>query len=154
VARAELANFIAQTGNAENESAGIELGYQYTDSPVVWNEPGPETPDDGLHYQPSTRPGSRLPSAYFSDGTPLYDRLGRWFTLLSFDGLPSETMLRSAHARGMPLRYVPVVAPALREIYATGTLLVRPDQHIVWRGVAPDDASQADIIVARALGYS
>jgi 2-polyprenyl-6-methoxyphenol hydroxylase-like FAD-dependent oxidoreductase len=154
LARAELATFIAQAGNAENESAGIELGYQYTDSPVVWNEPGPETPDDGLYYQPSTRPGSRLPSTFLSDGTPLYDRLGRWFTLLSFDGRRSQTLLRSARARGMPLRYVTVVAPDLREIYGTGSLLVRPDQHIAWRGVAPDDASQADTIVGRALGYS
>jgi hypothetical protein len=32
-------------------------------------------------------------------------------------------------------------------------LLVRPDQHIAWRGAACDDADAADAIFARCLGH-
>ena len=68
-------------GNAENESFGIELGYAYVDSPVICSEPGVEIPDDPLRYLPTTAPGVRMPSVLMENGTPIFDRLGPWFTL-------------------------------------------------------------------------
>jgi ABC-type multidrug transport system fused ATPase/permease subunit len=65
--RAELDNFIARAGNAENERAGIELGYQYIDSPwcrANWarRRPSMDSPISRAHGQtadcPVVRPAS------------------------------------------------------------------------------------------------
>jgi hypothetical protein len=32
-------------------------------------------------------------------------------------------------------------------------MLVRPDQHIAWRGTACDDRLEAELIIARVLGF-
>jgi 2-polyprenyl-6-methoxyphenol hydroxylase-like FAD-dependent oxidoreductase len=58
VARAEAGLRIGAIGNAENESYGIELGYAYTDSPIVCTESGTEIPSDPLRYVPTTIPRS------------------------------------------------------------------------------------------------
>ena len=62
------------------------MGYSYADLPVVTPEPFVDVPHDPVAYEPTTLPGSRLPNIYFADGTPLHDKLGRWFSLLVFDG--------------------------------------------------------------------
>ena len=96
VARAEAGRRIGAIGNAENESYGIELGYAYTDSPIVCTEPGTEIPSDPLRYVPTTVPGVRMPNVVMSDGTPIFDRLGPWFTLACFGVQPSEALIAAA----------------------------------------------------------
>jgi 2-polyprenyl-6-methoxyphenol hydroxylase-like FAD-dependent oxidoreductase len=76
-ARAQATSRIAAIGNAENESAGIELGYAYGRSPIICNEPDAEIPSDPLRYVPTSVPGVRMPSVVTGDGTPIFDRLGR-----------------------------------------------------------------------------
>src|SRR6516225_8750147 len=133
-ARAEAGKRIAALGNAENESFGIELGYAYPDSPIVCGEPDAEIPGTALDYRPSTVPGVRLPSVVLADGTPIYDRLGPWFTLISC-GVPPSTELGAAAARcNMPLSVLRLDQPELEQVYGRGLILVRPDQHVVWRG--------------------
>jgi hypothetical protein len=39
----------------------------------------------------------------------------------------------------------------VREIYDADLILVRPDQHVAWRGNATGDAPAADSIVVRAI---
>src|SRR5262249_60913861 len=97
-ARTDAGKRIAALGNAENESFGIELGYAYPDSPIVCGEPDAEIPGTALDYRPSTVPGVRLPSVVLADGTPIYDRLGPWFTLISC-GVPPSTELAAAAVR-------------------------------------------------------
>ena len=49
--RIAVANKIAEFGNAENESWGVELGYRYDESPIIFTEPDP--PDiDPIEYRP------------------------------------------------------------------------------------------------------
>jgi 2-polyprenyl-6-methoxyphenol hydroxylase-like FAD-dependent oxidoreductase len=151
-ARAEAGRRIAQIGNAENESFGIELGYAYGHSPVISADPGARIPDDPLHYVPTTAPGVRLPSVILGDGTPIYDRLGRWFSLVCVDTPPSDELIGAAAARGMPLALLSVETPHAA-VYGRGLLLVRPDQHIAWRGGGCHDRAAADRIVACALGW-
>ncbi|MFD2577519.1 FAD-dependent monooxygenase [Novosphingobium colocasiae] len=80
--RAELGKVIADLGNAENESWGIEHGYRYGCSPVICYEPGEAPAFDPLYCMPTTTPGARLPSFALEDGVLLYDELGPEFTLL------------------------------------------------------------------------
>lgn len=149
-ARAEAGRRIAAFGNAENESFGIELGYVYSGSPVIAATPDDEIPRAELDYVPSTVPGARLPSVILRDGTPVFDRLGPWFTLLCSGVEPGGALIAAAQDFGVPLDVVRV-DPEHSAVYGRGLLLVRPDQHIVWRGPACDDAPTAQSILALAL---
>ena len=148
--RAALAARIAALGNAENESYGIELGYAYPRSPIVCTETDAEMPDDPVQYVPTTVPGARLPSILLADGSALFDRLGRWFTLIAFGAAPDAELVAAAARLGMPLKVVPIDQPGLSHIYQAPQLLVRPDQHVAWRG--RNAGAEADTIIARCLG--
>lgn len=126
-------------------SIGVELGARYDGSPIVWQQ-GQPPEDDPLHYRPSTVPGGRLPHLWLPAGEgsrrSVFDLLGSGFTLLrNGPDAPSVERLRdAAAARGIPLTVVELPASA-RDCYRCGLLLVRPDQHIGWRGDAvPEDA--------------
>ena len=151
--RAEAGKQIADLGNAENESFGIELGYAYPDSPIVCGEPNAEIPGTALDYEPSTVPGVRLPSVVLNGATPIYDRLGPWFTLVCCGVPPSASLLAAAERHRMPLSVLRLDEPELERVYGRGLILVRPDQHVAWRGRACDDTQAAHAIVARALGW-
>ncbi|MDO9714570.1 aromatic-ring hydroxylase C-terminal domain-containing protein, partial [Paracraurococcus lichenis] len=153
-ARREAGRRIAAIGNAENESTGIELGYAYAGSPAVCAEPGATIPDDPLRYVPTTAPGVRLPSVILADGRPLFDRLGPWFTLLCCgDAVPSGALLAAAARRGAPINVVRLDDPAVARVYGSGLFLVRPDQHVAWRGRACDDPRAAAAIIDQVLGW-
>jgi 2-polyprenyl-6-methoxyphenol hydroxylase-like FAD-dependent oxidoreductase len=122
-----LARGIAALGNAENDSWGIEFGYRYD---------GLE--GDPVIYEPTTTPGARLPSTFLRDGSALYDRLGRWFTLLRFGDADPSPLIDSAPA---PLETVIVDDPSIVPIYEAKLVLVRPDTHVAWRGNACHDGS-------------
>ena len=149
--RAALAARIATLGNAENESYGIELGYAYPRSPIVCAETDAEISDDPVRYVPTTAPGARLPSIFLADGSALFDRLGRWFTLIAFGGAPDTELVKAAMRLGMPLEVLRIDQPDLQHIYQAPQVLVRPDQHVAWRG--PNAGEDADAIIARCLGW-
>jgi 2-polyprenyl-6-methoxyphenol hydroxylase-like FAD-dependent oxidoreductase len=144
---------IGAIGNAENESYGVELGYSYADSEVICADPGADIPSAGLHYIPTTAPGVRMPSVLMADGVPIFDRLGLWFTLACFGAPPCEAMAAAAARRGLPLQVLRINDPAIVKVYGRGLLLVRPDQHIAWRGTSCDDARTADAIISRVPGW-
>jgi 2-polyprenyl-6-methoxyphenol hydroxylase-like FAD-dependent oxidoreductase len=148
--RAALARRIAALGNAENESYGIELGYAYPQSPIVCGETDAEISDDPVRYVPTTAPGARLPSILLADGSALFDRLGPWFTLIAFGAEPDGRLMEAAHGLGMPLEVVRIDEPGLEKIYRCPQLLVRPDQHVAWRG--RNAGAEANSIIARCLG--
>jgi hypothetical protein len=145
-----LAARIAALGNAENESYGIELGYAYPRSPIVCAETDAEISDDPVRYVPTAAPGARLPSILLADGSALFDRLGPWFTLIAFGAAPDAELVTAAMRRGMPLEVVRIDQPGLQHIYRAPQLLVRPDQHVAWRGRNAGD--DADAIITRCLG--
>ncbi|WP_149538427.1 FAD-dependent monooxygenase [Siccirubricoccus phaeus] len=153
-ARAAAGARIAALGNAENECWGIEHGYAYRDSPVIAAEPGAVLPDDPLRYEPVTTPGVRLPSLFLEDGRAVYDLLGPWFTLLAVGVAPSGALLTAAAARRVPLAVLATTDPVARRVYGDGLFLVRPDQHIAWRGRALEDGREAAAVIGRALGWA
>jgi hypothetical protein len=94
-----------------------------------------------VDYEPSAHPGARLPHAWLPDGTSLFDLLGEDFTLLRL-GRDGDTgpLLDAAARLGPSLRVVDLThLPSLRERYGADLLLVRPDQHVAWRGAATPD---------------
>ncbi|MCP5380062.1 MAG: FAD-dependent monooxygenase [Novosphingobium sp.] len=136
--RAELAARIAELGNAENESWGVEYGYRYDQSPAIAHEAGAPAVDP-LIYRGNTWPGARLPHVFLSDGESIHDRLGLFFTLVVLDDTDTTAIEEAAGALAMPLEVLRLDRPDLRSIYERNLILVRPDQHVAWRGDSPPD---------------
>lgn len=128
---AHLAGFLAQE-TAQVANTGIHFGYRYT-SPVICTEDGPPPRWDWAAYVPTTWPGGRPPA--------LFDRFGTGFTLVDLSGVDSGAVLvKEAARRGIPMTHLPVGDPAVRAEWERDLVLVRPDQHVAWRGdVPPDD---------------
>jgi hypothetical protein len=152
-ARAELARVADREQRWSNELPGIELGYRYTNSPLIAPEDGAGPDPDSFSYTPTTWPGARLPHLWLDDGTAIQDHLGRCFTLLH-DPRASDAVaeLTRAFARiGAPFATFEMRSAAAGPVYADhGLILVRPDLHVVWRG--HDKLPNPDDLAALATG--
>lgn len=137
-ARAEFAIWLNEVGEREFDAPGIHFGAFYAASNIVAHEPGPRPPDDPHWYVPHAQPGARAPHAWAADFEALYDRFGRDFTLLKLDaGADVSGFEAAARAGGIPLTVTSLEDAAVRQLYAAGLVLIRPDQHIAWRGDKP-----------------
>ncbi|KRD24662.1 hypothetical protein [Streptomyces sp. Root264] len=142
--RQRVGREILDLGNLENEALGIELGYRYDSSPVVCPDtaPGARAPRRTMdEYVPSTWPGARPPSVLLADGTALFDLFHTaGSTLLRFADHDVTALTDAATERGVPLKVVDVRDPHAHALCERDLVLVRPDQHIAWRGdTAPTD---------------
>jgi hypothetical protein len=141
-ARRAAAAFLSTFGE-EFASLGIQLGARYDGSPLVVPDGSSPPPDDPVTYVPSACPGGRAPHFLLRDGSSLFDRLGRGFTLLSFGPTDAgaHRLEAAAAARRVPFTVLEADVPEARELYERDYALIRPDQHVAWRGDAvPDDA--------------
>lgn len=133
--RANLVAIAEREQRWSNELPGIELGYRYKNSPIIFDEEG--GPDsDGFEYKPTTWPGTRLPHIWLNDGTPIQDHLGREFTLVhATSAVFSRADLVTAFAKyGASFTTFAADSFAFDEVYeGYQFILVRPDLHIVWR---------------------
>ncbi|GAB4079225.1 NAD(P)-binding protein [Modestobacter muralis] len=154
--RAEVARAL-QVKDPEFHSTGLVLGYDYPHSPAVVPDDRP-VPVPGLTtYTPSAHPGARLPHAWLPDGRSLYDLLGEGFTLLRLGPTAATgTAQAAAAARGLPLRVLDLADQAgLRALMDADLVLVRPDQHVAWRGDRlPDAADLLDRVTGAAAGVT
>ncbi|MGH8649744.1 MAG: FAD-dependent monooxygenase, partial [Burkholderiales bacterium] len=64
--RAEMASRFDVEQRKVTEILGIEAGYRYVDSPVIWPEAGDGPDPDNPRYVPTTWPGARLPHVWLS----------------------------------------------------------------------------------------
>ncbi len=152
--RREVGDDILRTKWREFRTLGVVLGCHYAGSPIVVPDgkaPPPEHPSD---YVPSAVPGCLAPHAWLADGSSLYDHFGPGYTLLVTDGhdTGADALARAAAARGMPLAVVAPGDERLPDAYAARFALIRPDQHVAWRGDAlPGDAGPLlDRVTGRA----
>ncbi len=85
---------------------------------------------------PITAPGAgeRLPHRWLGPGDSLYDHLGPEFTLIR-SGTRDDALVKAADAAGLPLTVLDLDSPG----GSPSLTLVRPDQHVSWRGSASDD---------------
>lgn len=132
--RLKLGQQIANLGNKENEGWGVEHGYRYEGSGVICREAGTLPVFTAETYIPSTWPGSRLPHLFLSDGSPVFDHLGKWFTLIVLDVSDSSEIESAALERGVPLKVLRIDDENAKKVYERNLILVRPDQHVAWRG--------------------
>lgn len=122
-ARSRVGPKIHEAKSPEFFSAGLVLGYGY----------GPTSSEQApspTEYRPILAAGNRLPHR-FVDGSPIYDLLGPWFTVIG-PRSDADALIREAARRNIPLLHVDQPGPDV--------LLVRPDQHIAWIGSSPFDA--------------
>jgi hypothetical protein len=134
--RAEMASRFDVEQRKVTEILGIEAGYRYVGSPVVWPEAGDGPDPDNPHYVPTTWPGARFPHVWLNDGTALHDRLGPGYTLLRLGGSQADVsdLERAWRETGAPLNVLDIRDERVREIACFDLVLVRPDLHVVWRG--------------------
>lgn len=169
-ARARLYEALA-VKEAEFHSLGLVLGSSYAGSPLIVDDGTSPPAQDPVHHEPTARPGSLLPHAWTPDGASVYDLLSADLTLLvdgsaGGDGAEGreaggagdpaarrQQWARAAEAArvaGLPLRLKVVDAVdavgggrAPRDLWRAEAVLVRPDQHVAWRGDSPQQVPAA-----------
>lgn len=151
--RADVGARIVAAKSREFDNLGVVLGASYSGSPWVVADGTAPPPRHHAHPTPSAHPGCLAPHAWLDDTTSLYDRLGPGFTLLVFGAADADVPAaeRAARARGLPLRVVSLPQAELRELFAADRVLVRPDQHVAWRGSRCEDF---DDTLARVTGHA
>jgi len=152
-ARARAAELIQTEKAREFASLGVQLGYRYEGSPAIVDDGTEPTPNEVSSYVPTARPGHLLPHVWIDDERCLYDLLGRDMTLLRLGPRPLDAspLLARAAAGAMPVLVVDVDSPELADLCQAPLVLVRPDQHVAWRG---DDPVAACEIVDRLSGVA
>src|ERR1700678_848431 len=161
-----------ELSNYQFNAHGIELGYRYRSDAIVDDdspEPAPAR-DPQRSYQPTTRPGARVPHARLEqNGIPvssldLVDDLG--FALLTGTGGEAWAgpATEASERTGVPIR-VHVIGgrdgltdpygewAAVRDVETTGCVLVRPDRHVTWRSIrhSLESARQLPVVIGQAL---
>ncbi len=136
--RARMGQETYQLNIQQYAAAGLNYGYYYDQSPTIVYD-GETPPDYSMsEYRPSTVPGCRVAHFHLPDGTSLYDNFGPAFTLLRCKaGEDAAGFVAAAEAVGMPLKVLDIAPPPeVASLYCHPLLLVRPDQHVAWRGTA------------------
>ena len=141
----------------EFNTLGVMLGYRYDESPVIVGDGSPSPAQDFINYVPTARPGHLAPHAWLHDGSSLYDHFGQGFTLLSTDAGDEAGIARlrdAAGAIGAPLTIIAPKEPGIAALYRARHALIRPDQHVGWRGdtLPADAASLLRHLTGRAEG--
>jgi 2-polyprenyl-6-methoxyphenol hydroxylase-like FAD-dependent oxidoreductase len=153
-ARCRVGAHLSTFGEAFS-SIGLQLGVRYDGSPIIVPDGAPPA-DDFSRYAPSSVPGGRAPHIWLDErrkrGSSLYDRLSVGFTLLKFGphAAGSVALEAAAHRRGIPLQVLDLPGEAARDLYERDLVLIRPDQHVAWRGNRPPQGP--DIVWSKLVG--
>lgn len=135
--RALVGATIAQVKRREFDTLGVVLGSRYDDSPIIVGDGSTPPLAQVSGFEPSACPGALAPHAWLSDGESLYDGFGADFTLLVCDGESTADIAQcraDAQAAGLPLTVLRPRADGLAQLYQARLALIRPDQHVAWRG--------------------
>ena len=157
-ARQQLGSTIAAANTTEFNSIGMQLGYYYDESPVICADGSPAPRFALGDYEVTSWPGARTPHLWLDDGRSLYDLLGSFFTLLDIGSdLDLSPLVDAAAKLGIPLdvlslEALPIDRRHASELYGGYPLvLVRPDQHIAWRGRSlPGDS---ELVMRTIVGW-
>ena len=147
--RAKLGTAVQDSKGREFATLGTVLGLCY-ESPLVAGDPEPPALRDSQVYAPSGRPGCLAPHAWLGDGDSLYDHFGQGFALVA-DPSADAAEIKAA-AAGAERSKAPLSVGRPGDVEVAGLdgaklALVRPDQHVAWRG------DRWDGFLARAAGW-
>ncbi|KAJ4986253.1 FAD binding domain-containing protein [Stagonosporopsis vannaccii] len=147
-----------QTHNGENTDLGIEMGYVY-ESGVIHPPDGKESKPEWLasRYVPSTCPGSRAPHVFLSDGSAVFDHLGKEWSLVTFTKSDSSVhaLLAAASELHVPVKHVHLQGEDhVYSIWGKDTVIVRPDEHVAWSSSSVVNVEEAHKIWRLAIGKS
>ncbi|QTX03339.1 FAD-dependent oxidoreductase [Agromyces archimandritae] len=140
-AREQLGREAYELNVQQFAAEGLNFGYSYTGSPIIaYDGSTPPTYTMGS-YTPSTVPGCRAPHFWLDELTSVYDVLARGYTLLRFgDAEGIAPLVTAAVDAALPLAVLPLPRELAPAGYEHRYVIVRDDQHIVWRGdTAPAD---------------
>lgn len=158
-------NGALELAHLQFNAVGLEVGYAYEAGALVQTEASDRIParQPVLEYQPTTRPGNRVPHARLEqDGVPMssIDLVdGLQFALLVGLGgdIWREAAERASQVFGVDI-VVRTIGPSTgirdpygewsrrREVTQSGAVLVRPDRHIAWRCRRAGDNPVDDLI--------
>src|SRR5262249_28395967 len=140
--RGQLAAFLDRE-RYQVDNLGIHFGHRYTTSPVIWPEDGEEPPWERQRIVPTTWPGARLPSVRLADGRGLYDLLGPELPPPAAPGANAgKALVAEADRLEVPVRHLTVDDDHVTAVLERPLVLVRPDQHVAWRGTdSPADGA-------------
>ncbi|MCE0535282.1 FAD-dependent oxidoreductase [Kineosporia rhizophila] len=118
---------------------GVTFDERYDQSRSIWYEAEPDEPEwDPAVYQDDPRPGHRAPNGLVDTyGSTLYDRIGAGFALVSLgDNRSLETSFsEAAERRGLGFTVIHLKDVPAGQLYQDAPyFLIRPDQHVAWRG--------------------
>jgi 2-polyprenyl-6-methoxyphenol hydroxylase-like FAD-dependent oxidoreductase len=122
---------------------GLNFGYFYDRSPIIAYD-GEQAPTYTMGtFASTTVPGCRVPHVWIEGQRSLYDAMGPDYTLLRLDPTAHVAGIVAAAAqRGLPLAVLDVRSHEALQFYRHKLVLVRPDQHVAWRG----DTEPADTL--------
>jgi len=133
---------------------GLNFGYFYDRSTIIaYNGEQAPTYTMGT-FTATTVPGCRVPHVWLEGGRSLYDAMGPDYTLLRLDPTARvDSIVAAAAQRGLPLAVLDVRSPEASQLYRHRLVLVRPDQHVAWRGDAPpvDTLGLVDLVRGAAV---
>ena len=161
---------IARVKREEFHALGLVLGYHYAGSRITCSEERRVAEqsaacDDLSVYVPTAAPGHRLPHAWLAPDVSIYDRLGPWFTLVRTGDADPAPLLAAAAARKVPMSLLdlgPGFGPGSgsghdragtpRLDHGAPLVVVRPDQHVAWRGLGRPDEVERVVETIRGAG--
>lgn len=151
--RREVGETIEATKLREFRTLGIVLGTRYADSPIILPDGSTPPVEHFMLYVPSAHPGCLAPHLWLADGSSLYDHFGQGFTLLvtAGDAADAGPLLTAAALLGVPVKLVLPGDRRLSARYGARFALIRPDQHVAWRG--DELPADCEALLAVATGH-
>jgi 2-polyprenyl-6-methoxyphenol hydroxylase-like FAD-dependent oxidoreductase len=151
-ARHALGELCLEHARLEFDCPGLQLGVHYANSPIVASDAAPPA-DDPNQYAPTTTPGSRLPHVWLDREVSTLDSVKGKFTLFALgnNSMEANSFVAAANKRGVPFDIVHLNSSEIRDQYGYDLILVRPDQHIAWRG--NQLLESADSLLGKITGW-
>ncbi len=106
---------------------------RYENSPICIHD-GTPAPEGDARLSPPSRPGTRAPHRWISEGKSTIDLFGDGFVLLRLGDTPPDAapLVDAAKTRGVPLSVIDLAQPDVAAAFGKKLVLVRPDAHIAW----------------------
>ena len=140
--RERLAVELVRNKQREFHTIGLVLGYHYAGSPVIACDDA-LPPPSAEAYDPKPLCGALAPHLWLAPGDSLYDQFGSGYTLLASTDAEDagvEAFRAAAAELSIPLTVLRSASEELRQTYGRSLTLIRPDQHIAWRGTKVGEA--------------